>query len=169
MKLPTPSLLVPAVLAVVLAGLVTAVMLVDRDRRDTWYAFWDDGDHWSDAAIAVAELETVHFFDLDHRRVEDDVEQVLSLATGDFAADYEAKRDELVASVEEKEAVWTASVPEGGTAVEYVERDRASVLVAVDVEKSLAGAAPATERNRVRLLLAYVEGEWLVSDFQEVG
>lgn len=164
-----PNRLVPAVLALVLAGLVSAIVLVDRDRRDHWFAIWDDGDHWSDAGLAVAEQETIHFFDLDHRRIEDDVEQVLSLATGDFASDYADKRDELVASVEEKEAVWTASIPDGGTAVEYVERDEASVLVAVEVEKSVRGAAPTTERSRVRLLLAYGAGEWLVSDFQEVG
>lgn len=164
-----PSRLVPVVLALVLAGLVTAILLVDREQRDHWYAFWDDGDHWDDGAIAVAEQETLHFFDLDHERIEDDVEQVLSLATGTFAADYEEKREQLVASVKEKEAVWTASIPDDGAAVEYVEDEAASVLVAVDVEKSVGGAPPTAERNRVRLLLAHVDGEWLVSDFQEVG
>lgn len=165
----TLSRLLPAVLVLLLAGLLTAIALVDRDRRDHWYAFWDDGDHWDDGGLAVAEQETVNFFDLDHRRIADDVDQVLSLATGDFADDYRGKREVIIRSVEEKQAVWTATIPDDGTAVEYLGRDVASVLVAVDVEKSLRGSAAAVERNRVRVVLAYVDGEWLVSDFQEVG
>ncbi|HWI43788.1 MAG TPA: hypothetical protein VNS81_09215 [Nocardioides sp.] len=161
--------LVPLVLVVLLGGLLAAVAMVDRHDGVRAWAFWEAGGQWDDGGLAVAREEVVNFFDLDHRRIDDDVAQVLSLATGDFAKEYAAKRKVLVATVKEKQVVWTASIPDGGAAVEYVDGDRAAVLVAVDVEKSLAGAPPAPERDRVRVVLRLVDDTWLVSDFREVG
>lgn len=166
---PRREYLVPLLLTAVLVGLLVALALVDRENRPHWWEFWDDGARWDGGGLAVAREESIHFFDLDHRRIEDDIAQVLSLATGSFAKEYAGQRDVLVKTVKDKKAVWTASIPDGGAAVEYVDRDHAAVIVAVDVEKSLDGAPPTPERNRVRVVLRHVDDAWLVSDFQEVG
>lgn len=154
------DVLVPSVLLLLLVGLVAAILVL---------GVFDDAGDDDAGALAVAREETINFFDLDHRRIDDDIDQVLSLATGDFASEYADKRDVLTTSVQDAKAVWTASIPEDGAAVEYLEEDGAAVLVAVDVEKAIGDAAPASERNRVRLVLEKVDGSWRVADFQEVG
>lgn len=156
-------------LAVALVALVVSLALVDCEERDHWYAVWEEGQHWDGAGLAVAKDEAINFFDLDYRRIEDDIDQVLGLATGEFAADYAQQRQRLAAAVRQKHAVWTATIPENGTAVEYAGDDVASVLLAIDVARSTDGVAGPPERERVRLVLTYTNGTWLVSEFQEVG
>ncbi|HSV41341.1 MAG TPA: hypothetical protein VLI04_21440 [Nocardioidaceae bacterium] len=148
----------PVVLAALLVVLLaTAAVLWLRDRRDV-----DSG------MVAVATEEARNFFSLDYRTADEDVDRVLALATGDFAEQYAAKRDEVVAGVEKAKLVVTASVPEEGTAVEYAAEDSGQVLVAVDVSsRSTSGAEDV--RYRTRIVLTKVDGRWLVSDLEQVG
>ncbi|MCX6400011.1 MAG: hypothetical protein NTX33_08795 [Propionibacteriales bacterium] len=164
----------PPAVAAVAAGvlvlaLVLALVLVDRDHPGArWYAFWERGDD-TDAVLAVAREEASNFFDLDHRRIDADVEQVLSLATGGFAKEYREQKVALVAAVKEKKVVWRPTLPADGTALEYLDGDEAGVLLAVDVKKSSGDSPAQLERARARVVLNRVDGVWLVSDFQDVG
>ena len=143
--------------ALIVLLLATATVLWLRDRRDVGAGM-----------VAVATQEARNFFSLDYRRADEDVDRVLALATGDFAEQYAAKRDEVVAGVEKAKLVVTATVPEEGTAVEYAAEDRGQVLVAVDVSsRSTSGAEDA--RYRTRIELTKVDGSWLVSDVEQVG
>lgn len=154
-----PPWLVPAVLGVVLVALLATSGVL----------WWQDRDHLDDGAVAVAREEASNFFSLDHRTAQKDVDRVLSLATGTFKKEYAAKADEVVAGVKKKRLVVDATVPEQGSAVEYLHGDRAQVLVAVDVTTTLASGTPEESHYRTRVKLSRVDGVWLVSGLEQVG
>lgn len=154
-----PAKVVPAVLAVVLAGLVAT---------SAWL-WWNKRTDIDDSAAAVARQQTVNFFSLDHRHVDADVDRVLALATGKFKQQYAKQRERVVQGVGKQKLVVTAKVPDGGTALEYQHGDHAQVLVAVDAtSRGKAGSEPKVNRYRVRLELQRVDGEWLVADITQV-
>lgn len=157
---PLRRWLVPGLLALVLAGLLVAIVVVGRSR-----------DHAVDpAALVVAQQETENFFGLDYRHADRDVDAVLALATGTFKEQYAAQRQAIVSGVTEKKLVVTATVPSDGVALEFYDRDRAQVLVAVDVHTSAAGTDEETlNRYRARIVLDRVAGHWLVSAVNQVG
>jgi len=150
--------LLPTALVVVLAGLIAASVVLWLGDRETV----DKG------TLVAARQGAISFFSLDYRHAEDDVDRVLSQATGDFKKQYAEKRDEVVAGVEDKQLVVTATVPDDGVALEFLADDEAKVLVAVDVNtKSPDGAEDARYRTRVEL--ARVDGRWLVAGVEQVG
>ena len=152
------SRLVPGLLVVVLVGLLATSAWLWQDRRESV----DNG------ALAVAKQEAKNFFSLDHRHAEEDVDRVLSLATEPFKSQYAAKRDEVVAGVQDKKLVVTALLPDDGTAIEYFTEDRAQVLVSADVTTEQRGDEE-TQRHRTRIKLEKVDGRWLVSGIETVG
>lgn len=151
-------IILPVALGVVLAGLLTTstvLWLGDRRAADT-------------GALVAARQGAVSFFSLDHRHAAEDVDRVLSQATGDFKEEYAEKRDEVVAGVEAKQLVVSATVPDDGVALEYLVDDEAKVLVAVDVNtQSPDGAEDARYRTRVEL--RKVDDRWLVAGVEQVG
>lgn len=148
--------LVPAALATALAALLIASGLLWVQVRVTW----DDG------AVAVAKEEADNLFTLDHRTAEKDYERVLNLATGKFREEYAAQRDKVVDSAQQERLVSTASVPDGGAAVEYFADSEARVLVALDVSSSAHGRQD--KRVRLRVALQRVDDAWLVSGMEEI-
>ena len=150
--------LVPVTLVLVLAGLLTTSALLWLDDRESV----DRG------ALVAARQGAVSFFSLDYRHAGEDVDRVLSQATGDFKEEYAEKRDEVVDGVEDTQLVVSATVPEDGLALEYLLDDEAKVLVAVDVNtQSPDGAEDARYRTRVEL--RKVDGRWLVAGVEQVG
>ena len=150
--------LVPVALLLVLAGLLTTSALLWLDDREAV----DQG------ALVAGRQGAVSFFSLDYRHADEDVDRVLSQATGEFKKEYAKKRDEVVVGVEDKQLVVSATVPEGGLALEYLVDDEAKVLVAVDVNtQSPDGAEDARYRTRVEL--RKVDGRWLVAGVEQVG
>ena len=151
-------LFLPAALAVVLVGLLASSVVLWLGQRESL----DRG------ALVAGQQGAVSFFSLDFRHAEDDVDRVLSQATGDFKKEYAEKRDEVVASVKDKQLVVTATVPDDGVALEYLAGDQAQVLVAVNVNTtSPSGAEDARYRTRVEL--TKVDGDWLVAGVEQVG
>ena len=151
--------LLPAVLAVVLAALLaasTVLWLQQRERLDP-------------GAVAVAREQARNFFSLDYRHADKDVDRVLALATGKFKKEYAASRKDVVAAVEKKKLVVSATVPKDGAAVEYLHGDSAQVLVAADVTTQNSAGASDEVRYRTRIELDRVDGTWLVSGVNQVG
>lgn len=154
------SWLVAALLGVVLVALVTASAVLWTQRR---------ADRLDPAAVAEAQAAATDFFSLDHRHIEADLRRMLAAATGEFAKTYRQESAKLRESVVRKRLVMTATVPEGGTALEYLTKDRAQVLVAVDVRTAADGAAVSDTRYRTRVRLTDVDGRWRVSGLEQVG
>jgi Mce-associated membrane protein len=144
----------PLLLVVVLVALLAASLVLWLGQRRSL----DQG-----AAVA-ARQEALNFFGLDYRHADQDLDAVLSLATGDFKSEYAAKRDQLAKSLADKKVVMTAEVPSDGTALEFETDSAATVLVAVDVTTNAV-----TNRYRARIDLTKVDGTWLVSGVDQVG
>lgn len=153
------------VAAVLLAGVLAGTALLvlrDDDASGERAAVLDS------AALVAARQQATAFFSLDYRRAEADVEKVLSLATGTFKEEYAASSKQVIAQVTEKKLVSTASIPDQGVAVEFVNGDKAQVLVVVDVTRTI-GTTTDNLRNRARILLEKVGDRWLVSGVNQVG
>ncbi|KAA1421917.1 hypothetical protein F0U44_06525 [Nocardioides humilatus] len=152
-----------AVALVLVVALVVLVVLTVQ------HAQGDEPPGLTDAPVDVGEHAAEQFFTLDHRSLDDDIEAMLAMATGDFEAQYEKQSAALRRAVASKKLVLSASVPESGTAVEYFTDREAWVLVAVDVHTESGGEAIDDTRYRTRVVLSKVGGHWLVSRLEQVG
>lgn len=150
---------VPTILTVVLIGLLAASALL----------WWQGREQLDPAPVAVAKEEAANFFSLDHRSAQEDVDRVLSLATGDFKKEYASKADEIVDGVVAKKLVVTAGVPREGAGIEYLDESSARVLVAVDVSTTNSSGEREDNRYRTRVKLELVDDVWLVSGLEQVG
>lgn len=130
----------------------------------------DDGDDPDPAgAVVAAQRAATTFFTLDHATIEEDVERMLTLATGDFRDEYAAQSDTLVDRVREGQLVVSADLAPSGTAVEHLTGDRAQILVAVDATTTLPDQSTEETRYRTRIRLELVDERWLVAGVEEVG
>lgn len=155
-----PAKIIPAALAIVLAGLVAT---------PAWL-WWSQRDDIDQSATAVARQQVINFFSLDHRHVDADLDRVMALATGKFKQQYAKQRDRVEQGVRKKKLVVAAEVPDSGAALEYQRGDRAQVLVAVDATTTgKTKENSKTNRYRVRLALQRVDGQWLVSEINQAG
>ena len=153
------GLLVRGVLTLVLVGLLAwgvALRATGRPLNDA-------------AALVAARQEASAFFSLDPTGIDADLDRIVATATPTFKASFTAHRDELKQGIVSGMLTVTASVPDGGVALEYLEGSRAAVLVAVDATTTAAAGTSQTSRYRMRVLLAHQGGQWLIDDLQEVG
>jgi len=127
------------------------------------------GSSLDDAPVGTAQEAARAFFTLDHRSLGDDLQHVLGYGTDGFRARYRQQSADLRRAVLEKRLVLSASVPESGTAVEYLTDDQAWVLVAVDVHTQARGTAASDSRYRTRVVLERDGERWLVSRLEQVG
>jgi len=156
------QLLIPATLVVVLVALL-ATSAVLWLRRPSGV---------DQAPLVAAQQEAVNFFSLDYRHAEQDIDRVLAQATGSFKKQYADKRSSLGQQLVAGKVTMTATVPDGGAALEYLHGDRARVLVAVDVTTKVgAKGAKGSEqsRYRTRVGLSKVGDTWLINAVNQVG
>lgn len=130
-----------------------------------------DVDAVRDSALEAARERTTALTSYDHRTLEQDTARVLETATGEFEDDYRSTTARLSGTFTETEAVATATVVAAG--LEELETPaggpvRAVVVVAVDQVIRTKGAAPRTERNRLRMELVRPESTWLVSSVERL-
>lgn len=135
------------------------------------WSWWSDGDSIDHEVTATARQQAINFFSLDHRTIDEDLDQVVELATGSFKEEYMAERERVKQGVAEHALVVSAEVPDNATAIEYQHGDRARVLVAVDAttEGTKDEAESETNRYRVRMTLERADDRWLVSNIDQVG
>lgn len=151
------------------AGLVVLMAVLVLQRATAADAA---GDALADAPVELGAEVATDFFTLDHRTLDDDTARVLALATGEFEAQYRKQTETLTASVRDRELVLTASVPDGGAALEYLTGDQAWVLVSVDVHTEGKDGYVDDGRYRTRVVLRRDESSargWFVSRLEQVG
>ncbi len=168
----------PVLLGLLALVLVAAAVVQVRDRADDPPEALRPADLGPGAAepderaaeaVAVARHAVEAFYGLDHRTLEADLEEVRALATGDFAAQYDASADRLRERVRKWRLVTTATLVPDGTATASLTTAQAEVLVAVDVVRRAADQ-PAERRDyRARVGLVRVDGEWRVSTLDRVA
>ncbi len=168
----------PVLLGLLVLGLVVAAAVQLRDRTDDpadalrpadLGAGGSESDGPAAEAVAVARSAVEAFYGLDHRTLEADIEEVRALATGDFAAQYDAAADRLRERVRRWRLVTTATLVPDGTATASLTTVHAEVLVAVDVVRRAAGQPTERRDYRTRVGLARVDGEWRVSVLDQVA
>ena len=146
-----------AVALVSIAIAVVALLLGQREQEQQEAA--------RESALAAARERTAVLTTYDHRTLDDDFATVLETATGEFNAEYRKTIEQLRPTFEKTQAVAVGEVVAAG--LESLDAadggpDRAVAVVAVDQVIRTAGAAPRTERNRLRMELVRPDGTWLV-------
>jgi Mce-associated membrane protein len=160
----TPVLAGLAAVLVVMA-VVIAVVLTRSDSSSTGA---DAPGLVPPAALVTAREMATEFFSLDYRKANDDVNQVLALATGAFKTQYASTSAQVIAAVKSKKLVSTASIPQDGVAVEFAHGNQAEILVVDDVTRTI-GTTTDSLRNRARVQVVNVKGHWLASGVNQVG
>ena len=122
---------------------------------------------WEVTEAASAEVEA--FLGVDHTAMAQVVARVEEGATGEFAQEYAADEDRLVASTRRARATATAVVR--AVALGEVSARRAEVLVAADAEVTNrdSDGEPQLRRHRLRLVLVEREDRWLVEKLDFVA
>lgn len=154
-----PWAVVAAALGLALVCLVTVIALIlTRPAVD---------DELRDSALVAARTYTTSLTTYDHRTLDEDVERVRRVATGEFATEYDATIEQLRQQLVTTQAVSTGTVV--GAGIESVDPDSATVLVAVNQTIVSAEAPePRSETNRLRMVLVRQDGSWRVGQVQRL-
>jgi Mce-associated membrane protein len=117
----------------------------------------------------AAEATATALVNIDYRDPQKSFDAVAATATGTFLDQYQASADSLVKLVTSFRSVLTGTV--AVSAVDDIDADSASVLVATDGKVSNAQTGETTQVRNFRLLVELVrqDGVWLANDLQFVG
>lgn len=122
---------------------------------------------FSEVVAAATEVATA-FVNIRYDDVDASIEKVRSLATGEFAEQYDSGTDELLELLGGARAVMTGEVVWAG--VVTAAQDSATVIVATTgtVANDQTDQAPVARTFRLQIQLSLVEGAWKASDLQFV-
>ncbi len=167
----------PSILAVLLIALLatSAVLLLDRrealpEERAVQPADIGPGAMGgspAEQAVARARLAANVYFTLDHTSVDADMDRLRDLGTPAFVEGYDRMAPALARRVTSQQLRLSASIPRNGVATEYLSQNVAQLLVSVDVT-TRRGATSSTGAYRTRVLLRWVDGQWLLEAVDEV-
>ena len=123
---------------------------------------------YSDIARAASE-ETVAFLTVDHKRMDELTDRVISGATGQFKKQYQSSAKSLKEAAVSQESIATGRVDEIGLG--EVDRDSASVFVAAGSKVKNKGTKGKVEDRTWRIKLTMVKDgdRWLTSQLEFVG
>lgn len=116
------------------------------------------------SAVEVARSHARKLLSYDHRNFDKDISEAKNNTTGTFRKDYlETTRSVVAAQAKENEVVVRARVV--GASVIDAEPDRVVTLLLVN-QATQSNRVDGTEvdKNRVRMTLKRVDGQWLASD-----
>ena len=169
--------ILPAVLSLLLVALLATSVVLLLDRRE---AMPDEtarqpadigsgmiGSSPAQQAVARARLVARTYFTLDHTTVEADMDRLRELGTPEFVEDYDEMAPALARRVTSQQLRLSAVLPENGVATEYLSQNVAQLLVSVNVTTRTDGAS-STGPYRTRVLLQWVDGQWMVAAVDEV-
>ncbi|MCR6031145.1 hypothetical protein GGQ22_06780 [Nocardioides sp. zg-579] len=166
-----------AVLAVGLAAAIAVTALRSEDGRDALDRAVTGSAGRGDAELTAAHREvaeaardlTLAFLEVDHADMEPLTEDVLALATGEFADQYAANVEQLIEAAKRNKSVSTGEVVALG--VGDLDADSALVYVAADSEVQNVTTDGTSQPRYYRLQIDMVreDGQWLASNVQFVG
>ena len=156
-RTPRPDLLMLGAVVVVVALVVTAALLSVGARGA------DRTEQARTAAVAAAESAAVDVLSYDYRHLDRDFARAHRQLTGGFADDYRRTTERVVRpTAQQVHAVVKAEVV--ASSVVRAGQNRVVVLLFVNqTTTSNRLDAPKVDRNRVRMTMARVDGNWLVS------
>ncbi|WP_121251118.1 hypothetical protein [Nocardioides ferulae] len=172
--------LVNGVLGALLVGLVAATAVTAARSDDAREAVRAAATDWggdepnaltrqhrevTEAARALTEA----FLEVDYRDMQPLIDEVLSMATGDFAKEYEQRAPELIEAARENESLSSGSVAAIG--VGEMDGDSALVYVAADseVENVTTDGTKQPRFYRLQLDMVRDDGTWKAASVRFVG
>ena len=156
---PWPVVAVALAVAVVSLAVAAAALLTRGESAG-------DVEALRTSALEAARERTTALTSYDYRTLDEDTAEVLETATGEFADDYRSTTARLSGTFTTTQAVARGTVV--GAGLERLDTPEdgpvaATVVLAVDQRITTRGAAPRTERNRLRMELVRPGDVWLVS------
>ena len=150
-------------LLVLVAGLVTLVLVLTAGLLALRARGEDRVEQARTSALAAAEAHAVDLLSYDYRHLDRDFARAGKALTGSFADDYATTTKTVVKpTAEEVKAVVTAEV--AASSVVRASQNQVVVLLFVNqTTTSTRVEGPKVDLNRVRLTMARVNGDWLVS------
>ena len=117
--------------------------------------------------VGVARQEAVNLMSLSYNTATKNLNDILSLATGSVAKQFESQRKTIGSYLSQAKSTSRAQVKSAGLV--SLGKDRAVVLVGADAtvsnnESSNAGLKSVVKHYRISMTLQRVDGRWLVSD-----
>lgn len=158
-----PKWLVALSVVVLVAGLVVLTVAGVRYAQDREVA--SERDTVSDVASQVI----INAFSFDHESVDESLEHLAEVSTGDFLAEQGQWAEDVRTRVVEQSAVTTATVSH--TAVSSLDADagEAGVLVVFTAHSEREGQEPITGRQAMRVDMVREDGDWKASAVNQVG
>ncbi len=151
------QVLLLSVLGLAAAGAVLAAVLLAIKLQDA-----PDEEARRQEILQAARQQGVNITTLDHRSVEQDLQRVLALSTGNFRAEFEAGTKDLTDLVVQNKAVSTGEVLEAG--IVTADSDSARVLVVADSTVTNSATEDQQVRHyRMQLDLVRRGDRWLTS------
>lgn len=118
--------------------------------------------------LAAARQEALNFISIDYQNFDQDTQNVLSGATGDFKQQFSDESSTLKTLVNQNKAISSGQVLQAG--VVSSSASAARVLIVADATVANTAAPSGQVRNyRLQMDLVDQNGQWLTSDIQFVG
>lgn len=158
-----PRRLVPLLAAVMVLASLAAALWTAHGVAEERSAAADER-----AALATGREAAVAFTSYDHRRIEEDLERVAAMSTGDFREEFTRALGALTEAIEQAEGVSAGTVTQAGLL--RIGPDSAVVAAAVDASvTNRQTEEPALRRYRLQITLARDGSDWLISDISPVA
>jgi hypothetical protein len=155
---PRPSLPAAPVLATLLVLLLAAVAVLWSTRAGE--SAVGTGNYTE--ALQAARSGVVDLTSFDHLTLDDDIEQVRRVATGDLREESVTQLDERRQQITDAQAVVNTEVV--GAGVTRADDDEATVLLVIEsVQESAASPQAQIVRYRIQVELEKADGRWLLS------
>ncbi|HJC29382.1 MAG TPA: hypothetical protein H9759_08305 [Candidatus Dietzia intestinipullorum] len=122
-----------------------------------------------DAVTDVASQVIINAFSFDHRDVDESLEHLASVSTGDFRAEQDQWAEDVRTRVVEQKAVTTATVSHTAVTTLDTDADEAAVLVVFTAHSEREGEDDITGRQAMRVDLVREDGQWKASAVDQVG
>jgi Mce-associated membrane protein len=123
------------------------------------------------AALAAGRTAAEAFTSYDHRQIEDDLDRVTAMSTGDFRTEFTRALGALTGAIRQARGVSEGTVTQAG--VTRQSDDSAVVIAAVDAtitnRHTGESGQPSLRRYRLQITLDRVGDAWLISDIAPVS
>ncbi|MET0764742.1 MAG: hypothetical protein ABWY29_07735 [Blastococcus sp.] len=119
------------------------------------------------SALQAARSGVVDMTSFDHLTLDDDIEQIRRVATGDLQKEAAAQLEDNRAQLTESEAVVNTEVV--GAGVTRADESRATVLMVIQSTRQTAGSQAQVVRYRIQVELDKNDDRWLLSGIKGTG
>jgi Mce-associated membrane protein len=151
-------------------AVVGGLMIVALATLSGWLGYRSYETHQAVARqhefLRVGRQAAINLTTIDWRHADADIQRILSIASGDFYNDFAKRSKPFIDLVKQTQATSQGQVT--AAALESMSGEKAHVLLAVSVQSTSAGAAPAPRLWRMRVDLEEIGRDLKVSNVEFV-